>query len=465
MAVSYFGKDEEKYVLNHLRYRKIRDGFLVTTDYGSWAYLTKEEYKKLEKEQLDEPLFSLLKEKGIILNESNVDNMVENQRRKCNYLFNGASLHIVVPTKRCNIKCVYCHAAAENMDKCMFDMDDETAKKTVDFIFQSPAKAIIIEFQGGEPLLRFDLVKYMVKYAKELNKKHKKKLNFSIVTNLILMTDDKLEFLINNSIGICTSLDGHKIVHNKNRQGYDKTAPWIKKILSQYTLNAMLLVTKNSLPYPKEIVDEYVKFELPAIWIKPFNNLGFAQDNLDKIYITVDEYLDFYKKALAHIVKTNREYYLRENYTRVILKKILSKYCYNFADLESPCGAAIAQLVYNYNGSIHTCDEGRLYDIFKIGTINDKYEEVLGSKETQAIIKASLNDNNPVCETCAYKPYCGLCPVCSYAETKNIIPKMPDRRCEILKGMFDHIFEKLLFDEEYKKVFFEWLVDKKGSFI
>ena len=459
MLISHSGCNEN-YILNHARSKRIKDGFLITTDYGSWVYLSDEEYEQLKKGDLKESSLSLLREKGVILDQNNVDNIITDYRRKYQYLFQGTSLHIVVPTLRCNLKCVYCHSIAKSLDVVDYDMDKKTAKKTVDFIFQSPSKAITIEFQGGEPLLRFDLVRYIIKYAKQLNQKYKKDIKFSLVTNLTLMNDDILDFLINETVGICTSLDGCKYVHNKNRQEYDKTVHWIKKIKKKYSINAMLLVTKYSLPYYEEIVDEYVKLGLKTIWIKPVNNLGYAKEKWKDIGITAEEFLTFWKEALYYTVNVNKKTSLRENYARIILKKILKKECVNFTDLETPCGAAIGQLAYNYNGDIYTCDEGKLFDIFKLGTVNDKYKDLLTSRETACIVRASINDNS-ICEICAYKPYCGLCPVCSYSETNNIITKLPNRRCDILMGMFDHIFEKLLFDKEYRKVFFSWLGEKQ----
>ena len=459
MAISYFG-EQENYVLNHLRSKKLRDGYLITTDYGSWAYLNDEEFKQLKNNELKEPLLSLLKEKGIVLNEYNAHNVIIDYRRKYQYLFQGTSLHIVVPTLRCNLECIYCHSMAKSLDAKGYDMDKKTAKKTVDFIFQSPSKAITIEFQGGEPLVNYDIVEYIINYAKEKNKKHDKDLKFSLVSNLTLMNEKILDFLIKEKIGLCTSFDGCKEVHDKNRQEYDKTVFWIKKIKENYNIRVMPLTTKYSLPYYKEIVDEYVKLGLDIIWIKPLNNLGYAKENWKEIGVTAEEFLSFWKKALDYIVKVNEKTFLIENFTRIILRKILTKDCVNFADLQSPCGAAIAQLAYNYDGNIYTCDEGRLFDIFRLGTVNDKYKDLLTSGETAGIVRASINDN-PVCEICVYKPYCGLCPVCSYSETDNIITKLPDRRCTILMGMFDYIFEKLLFDNTYREVFFSWLKERK----
>jgi len=454
MGMSYFGQEE--YVISHYRERNIGNGHLLTNDYGSWVFLNPQEYKHFKTGDIKEPLLSMLKEKRLILTKENMEQAISEHREKCGYLFQGTSLHIIIPTLRCNLKCVYCHAKARPAKARGYALSKETARKTVDFILQTPSKPISIEFQGGEPLLRFDLVKYIVEYAKKENKRYDKDIQFTLVTNLVDMSDDKLEFIRKHGIGICTSLDGHKLVHNKNRQEYDKTIKWIKKILKVYTINAMLLATRHTLPYPIEIVDEYFKLGLPRIWIKPVNKLAFAEDNWKRIGIEADKYLEFWKKALDRIIKMNRERMFIENYTRIVLRKILTKECVNFTDLESPCGAAIGQLAYNYDGSIHTCDEGRLYEIFKLGTVDDKYKDVVTSQGACGVVKASINDN-PVCEICAYKPICGLCPVCSYAETGNIISDLPDRRCRILIGMFDHIFDKLLHDKEYREVFMSWI--------
>ena len=459
MARSLYGGPEE-YIMNHYRYRKLGDGYLLTNDYGAWAHVTADEFKQIKQHKLGNHAHGILKEKGLVLDHENVERVIREYRQKMGYLFQGVSLHIVVPTLRCNIRCVYCHAKAQSANAKGYDMDEMTAKKTLDFIFQSPSSAYNIEFQGGEPLLRPDLVKFMINYGHELNKKHKKNLKFSVVTNMTLMTDDMFEFLKKRKVGLCTSLDGCKAVHNKNRQEYDKVAGWIRKITKTTTLHAMLLATKYTLPKYKEIVDEYIELGLPRIWIKPVNKLAYAQGNWEKIGMTAEEYLKFWRRVIDYIVLRNRDVFIGEEYTRILLRKILTKECINFTDLESPCGAAIVQLAYSYDGSIYTCDEGRLYDIFKLGTVDDRYSDIVTSESACAIVKASINDN-PVCEVCAYKPYCGLCPVCSFADTGNIISKLPDRRCRILIGMFDYIFEKLLFDDEYKKVFLSWLPMEK----
>lgn len=444
------------YQYNNYRSKKFGDKYLITSDHGSWMFLNEIEYTNYAKGHTNLELLPILTEKGFIITEDNLDKVINDYRTKCNFLFRGTSLHIVVPTLRCNQKCIYCHANAKPLDSQGYDMDEITAKKTVDLIFQSPSQAITIEFQGGEPLLRFDIIKYIIRYAKEKNLEHKRILDFRLVTNLTIMNEDTFKFIMNEKIGLCTSLDGPEPVHNKNRGEYKKTANWIDRIKKDYHLNAMMLVTNHSLSYPKEIVNEYLARGFDNIWIKPANELGYALVNKEEAICSSKEFLDLWKKSMDYLVEINKKSSMRENFSMILLKKILTKQDVYYTELQSPCGAAISQLAYNPDGSVYTCDEGRQYELFKLGTVDNKYSELINSPDTHSVITASLTDSL-ACDTCAYKPYCGVCPVCSYAETKNIITKIPNRRCEIIKGMFDYIFEKLLTDNEHRRMFLKWM--------
>jgi sulfatase maturation enzyme AslB (radical SAM superfamily) len=53
------------------------------------------------------------------------------------------------------------------MDQKELDMSKETAKKVVDTIFYTSNPSITIEFQGGEPLVNWDVIKFIVEYAEK----------------------------------------------------------------------------------------------------------------------------------------------------------------------------------------------------------------------------------------------------------------------------------------------------------
>jgi len=469
---------KKEFKINRYRYKKLDNGYLLTNDAGSYLILNEKEFKDLKSENIKGKFFNTLEDKGFIVTSSNQNELIEKTRKKYGFLFNGTSLHIIVPTLRCNMKCLYCQASSVDPSLKNYDMDEKTAKKTVDFIFQGPAKSITIEFQGGEPLLNFEIVKYITNYAKEVNKKCKKDLRITIVTNLNAIDSEKLDFLIKNSISICTSLDGPKFIHDFNRPllgnsgSYDSVVRWIKNINEEYKkkkikrdVNALITVTKKSLDYPKAIIDEYVKDDMKTIHLRPLNTLGFASQSWQKLGYSPEEFIEFWKKAMDHILELNKKgIKIKERMAVIMLSKILGAGNEeDYLDLRSPCGAAIGQLLYNHDGSIYTCDEGRMIgsDIFKLGTVNQKYKDILTSKQTCAIVSSSINDNY-ICDDCVYKPYCGICPVCNYFEQGNIIAKIPEtQRCKIYMAMFDYLTKKYFFDEVARSIFDDWIYPNK----
>jgi len=467
---------KKEFKINNYRYKKIKNEYFLTSDDGSYSLLDKKNFDDLKTGKINGKLFDLLEQNGFVITKKNQNKIIEKTKTHYDFLFNGTSLHIVVVTLRCDMNCVYCQASSINQSLKEYDMDIETAKKTVDFIFQSQSKCITIEFQGGEPLLNFEVVKYINEYAKKLNKKHKKDLRVTLVTNLNMMNNKRLDYLIKNNIDICTSLDGPKFIHDCNRpfkkgDNYSSVTEWIKKIQEKYKkkntkrdVNALITVTKKTIDYPKAVVDEYVKNNIYRIHLRHLTNLGCAYNSWQKIGYSPEEFIKFWKKAMDYIIELNKKgVEIQERMACIMLRKILNiKRGSDYLDLRSPCGAAIGQLVYNYNGTIFTCDEGRMVgnDIFKIGDVNQKYKKILTSPQTCAIVSASVNDCF-ICDNCVYKPYCGLCPVCNYFEQGSIIAKIPSTpRCKIYKAMFDYLIEKYLFDNEVKSIFNNWLYKK-----
>ncbi|WP_235390842.1 4Fe-4S cluster-binding domain-containing protein, partial [Pseudomonas avellanae] len=92
-------------------------------------------------------------------------------RTRLSRLAEFTNLHIFVVTLRCDHRCPYCQVSRQSESKGEFDMTTAMADKSLDFVFRSPNPAIKIEFQGGEPLLNFEMVMYIVLEAKKRNVK------------------------------------------------------------------------------------------------------------------------------------------------------------------------------------------------------------------------------------------------------------------------------------------------------
>ena len=115
-----------------------------------------------------------------------------------------------------------------------------------------------------------------------------------------------------------------------------------------------------------------------------------------------------------------------------------------------PCGASIGQLAYNYDGDLYTCDEGRMIgwdgdEIFKAGNVfKNSYSSIVNSPVTKGCILASNLEQQTQCFRCAYKSYCGVCPVYNYEAQRNIWGNIPsNERCKLFMGIFDVLFELL----------------------
>src|SRR5437763_7872959 len=82
-----------------------------------------------------------------------LDVLATKYRTKRSFLEGFTKLHIFVTTLRCEHSCVYCQVSRQTLDRKRFDMSRETADRSLDLMFRSPASHLTLEFQGGEPLL------------------------------------------------------------------------------------------------------------------------------------------------------------------------------------------------------------------------------------------------------------------------------------------------------------------------
>jgi len=109
----------KKTIINFYRTKKNKEDVLITTDQGEFITLNNKEYNLLKLNQIKKntEIYKKLEEKGIILNYNNINQIIEKQRNKKSFLMQGTSLHIIVVTLRCNLKCIYCHASSKSCEK------------------------------------------------------------------------------------------------------------------------------------------------------------------------------------------------------------------------------------------------------------------------------------------------------------------------------------------------------------
>lgn len=465
-------KKLKKWALLPYNVSRIREHYLLTTPWGGWTVLDKDDFKRVNRMSFDEDsgLFKTLKKSRFLLEENSLNRIVEDFCQLRAGLFYDTGLHIAVVTDNCNFNCLYCQT--KKTDKYT-NMDLKVATKVIAYLFSSTNPNARLEFQGGEPLLNWQAVKFLVEYSRKQNKIEKKNLAISLVSNLSLLDKEKLDFLLKHDVEFCTSLDGPQELHDKNRifkngsGTYAVVVQQIKILQEEYKkrginkkIGALPTITRQSLGYAKEIIDEYVKLGLDTIHLRPTNKLGQAEKNWDRIGYSAEEFNNFWRESLDYILELNRKGIdIKEMMVVSMLKKILKKEDPLYVDLDSPCGAARSQLAYAPNGDVYTCDEARMIgsDTFKLGNmLRDKYQDAMKNQNLFYTSEASLLnlwDYNS-----AFCIWSGTCPVMNFYQQNNPVVKITQTpKHKIHNFQFNYIFEKIIYDKEAYKIFKNWV--------
>jgi uncharacterized protein len=138
-------------------------------------------------------------------------------------------------TYSCNLACRYCYEDRE--EGCVppddgqgwpgaaaggtppREMSLESLRESVRFLLDHSGenRKVSVVLFGGEPLLRFPLLRAAVHEARAMASERGKEISFSLTTNGTLMTGEIAGFLKENGVAVCVSIDGPREVHDVNR--------------------------------------------------------------------------------------------------------------------------------------------------------------------------------------------------------------------------------------------------------
>ena len=153
----------------------------------------------------------------------------------------NAKTLIIELTEDCNFRCKYCafdesHPQERNHSEKTLPID--AAKKEMEsFYGRTNGREAYVVFYGGEPLLEYEKIIDLVNHGNLISNGIFK---YSLTTNGVLLTKDKIEFLAKNNFLITVSIDGPQDIHDKHRiskngKGTHKTIESnLKKILKSH---------------------------------------------------------------------------------------------------------------------------------------------------------------------------------------------------------------------------------------
>jgi uncharacterized protein len=470
----------EGYHLLPFRFTRLKDDeYVLTNQAGEYVTVAREIIEELVRHRLSptSEVYCDLKSKHFLMDaDSNVaiDLLTLKVRTKLSRLSEFTALHMFVVTLRCEHSCPYCQVSRQSDDKHAFDMTEETANQALTHTFRSPSRAIKIEFQGGESLLNFPMVQFIVERAKAINEVENRHLEFVIATNLALINDEILAFCRTHKILISTSLDGPANLHNKNRHrpggdSYERTIAGITKArlaLGRDQVSALMTTSEASLGRVHEIIDEYIRQGFEGIFLRSMSPYGYAIKTKWYSAYGTDQWLDFYFEGLDYIIELNKSgYFFCEHFAGMILTKMLTPFDTGYVDQMSPAGIGIAAIIYNYDGDVYASDESRMLaemgdDTFRLGNVRENtYEEIILSDALLTPLEESFAASVPMCSECAFEPYCGAEPVRHHVLHGDFVGRKPlstfcNRNMEIFRRLIS-LMEK---DDEIRKIFQSWIV-------
>lgn len=302
-------------------------------------------------------------------------------------------------THDCNLACRYCYSGR----KFKKDMPFATAQKIVDFAMEITPVGRVINFSffGGEPLLRFDLMKRIIGYIREKERKTGKPVSICVTSNGTILTEYVLDFFREQSVYLCVSIDGPAHVHNLNRRYKDGRGSFEDVVgnlrlaltrLGSVQVNAVYGPdTINSLP---ETVSFFSQLDVSSIHLNP--NISALWEATD--YLKIGE---VYTQIGQHYVQSyecGREIAINLLDNKIIL---LLKEGY---ENEDKCGMGETEWGFAPSGRIYPCerfigeDKNHLLCLGDINTGPDQFRIC-------SLLKHRGNRNEK-CKTCNLQKYC-----------------------------------------------------------
>jgi len=362
-------------------------------------------------------------------------------------LFDDIPFLELLITKRCNLGCAYCFADDKQMKQ---DMSLETAFRSVDRLMEMPSHRFYIKFNGGEPLLRKDLIEEVTKYAIERLREVKREgyLLFEVTTNGTLIDKEAVELFKRFNMRVLISLDGPENLHNQTRpykdgaHSYQGVIQGIRRMQdASYPFRVINVVTRQDLPFASEIFGFFSDSGLKELRFNPVLENGRARERWENIGITPREYLSFMKTLINNF---DGNTFCYEDNIQSMLRNMVYR-IRNFRCMRTKCGCGHQYMCVDSNGDLYPC----AYFLaetpgLKLGNIQFIREWGEGG-ENHPLVKefpARLPSKIEACSRCDWRHLCeGGCTLGAYLQSNTLFA--PTYLCEYFQGMYRFLFDKL----------------------
>ena len=305
----------------------------------------------------------------------------------------------------CNMSCLYCFAGKGTFWGNKVYLKEETGRKAIDFLLEHSGsrRNLEIDFFGGEPLLNYHIIEYLVNYGRLREREIGKNIRFTLTTNGLLLDETKEAFINEHMENVILSLDGRPEIQDAARKTLNGKGTYHtisnnylrfqKKRTGAYYVRGTF--TKQNLDFSND-VQHLAEMGFPGISIEPVvamagQDYALDEDDIPRILEEYDKIADYCLERSANgenFVFFHFDIDLEQG--PCIVKRLAG------------CGAGTEYVAISPEGDIFPCHQFVGEAAFKLGnvhenTFNNKLYDTFNSLHVM---------NNKECADCWAKFYC-----------------------------------------------------------
>jgi uncharacterized protein len=372
-----------------------------------------------------------------------------NHRKK--HLHTGEQIGVVqlVVTNLCNFRCKYCFIDSIYSSEERFELQSSESNKVMDIniadvamkqaitiVRRSGGKSLHIQFFGGEPLLNWKVIKFVLDTFGD-GSTYGIEIGYSIVTNGSLIKEEMAEYFEKYNVPVVVSFDSPKgrdrVFTNEENctPAIEHSLSVLRKYDNRIVLNAVL--SEETFDYfDTDIVDFAVKYGVSEIGVLLDLNPEFYENRgpgeiVDKLWD-----IHMYAKENGVIIT---------GYWHMIFQQIMAYEFFKDRGYKT-CSATGCQLSIEPSGDVFACKGSSGY----FGHIS-RLPELLSSEPYRKYAMRAFR-NADACEGCEIENFCsGFC-FGPLEKKYNDIYVVEEKTCEVYK----EITKRLIMDLDRSEV-------------
>ena len=363
-------------------------------------------------------------------------------------------------TQQCNFRCDYCiYSGAYHHERAHANRSMETSDIALicDRFFSSEKTPAYVSFYGGEPLLRFDLIKELCERIDVLGKAPK----YSVTTNASMLKDDAiLLYLIDRDFHLNLSFDGlNHDLYRKNIVG-EKTASVVldvieriadisrNNLLKNVTLSMTLAPPYSMLENAAYIMNHPLlsQLRISVNLVNEYDNDFMSQFNLrderERLIADIDTLADVYIETTGPVPKFLASLF-GQSAARIDSRDMTHQ---SQGYPPGQCDVGKHRLFITAEGNVYMCE--RVGNYGRLGSLADSSFQLNAYKRVISDISSFYERG---CSDCYLARVCDMC--CSSMRLGNELKtaEYAQKECDDRRSWYDLIFYVYLSRKELGK--------------